>query len=145
MAAPKIVAAGSGTRVNVLGDHQTIRLTGADTDGALTVIEESFDPGVGVPLHYHEREEETFNVLEGEVAYELNGHRTVAGPGTTVFVPRGVPHRFEAVGTKRARVLLVITPAGLEGMFIELEKLPPGPPDPAKVAEICGRFGVRLG
>ena len=144
MAAPKIVAAGSGNRVNVLGDHQTFRLTGANTDGALAVIEESLDPGVGVPLHYHEREEETFNVLEGDVAYELNGQRTIAGPGTTVFIPSGVPHCFEAVRSKRARVLLVITPAGLEGRFIELGKLPPGPPDPAKVAEICGRFGVRL-
>ena len=144
MSAPRIIAAGSGTRVNVLGDHQTFRLTGADTDGALTVIEQSFEPGVGVPLHYHEREEETFTVLEGEVAYELDGKRIVAVPGTTVFVPRRVKHRFEAVGTKRARVLLVVTPAGLEGMFLELGQLPPGPPDLTKVTEICARFGVRL-
>ncbi len=141
---PKVVPPGAGLRVNVLGDEQTIRITASDTNGTLTLLEQSFEPGVGVPPHLHEREDETFTVLEGEVAYEVAGKRTVAGPGTTVFAPRGVPHSFQVVGTKRARVLLVITPGGIEGMFAELGKLPPGLPDFGKVAEICGRYGVRF-
>jgi len=37
-----------------------------------------------------------------------------------------------------------VFPAGIEDMFEELGALPPGPPDFPKVAEICGRYGVKF-
>jgi quercetin dioxygenase-like cupin family protein len=79
-------------------------------------------------------------VLEGEVRYNVDGRTVVAGPGTTVSIPRNVVHSFEFVTD--ARVLLTIVPAGIENMFRELGQLPAGPPDFAAVAEICGRYGV---
>jgi hypothetical protein len=36
----------------------------------------------------------------------------------------------------------MVFPAGAEHMFEELNALPPGPPDMAKVLEVCARFGV---
>ena len=55
-----------------------------------------------------------------------------------------MPDRFEIVGTKLARMLLFIAPCGIERMFDELAKLGPGPPDFAKITEICARYGVRF-
>ncbi|MDZ4831205.1 MAG: hypothetical protein SGJ09_13540 [Phycisphaerae bacterium] len=56
--------------------------------------------------------------------------------------PRGIPHSWEAVGSGLARLLKAATPSSREKMFEELNTLPPGPPDFAKVAEMCGRYGV---
>jgi quercetin dioxygenase-like cupin family protein len=92
----------------------------------------------------HEREDETFVVLQGEVRFVADHATTIATAGMTVFAPRGVPHSYEVVGTKPARLLLLLTPAGLERMFEELARLPKEPRDFAKVVGICARYGVRF-
>ena len=141
---PKIIAANSGKKLNVLGNNHHWRLTGAETNGALLLVEQRDVPGTRVPMHVHEREDETFVVLEGEVKFVAGGTTTVVTAGMTVWAPRGIPHSFEIVGSKPAHFLVYISPAGIEGMFEELSKLPPGPQDFAKVGEICGRFGCRF-
>jgi len=45
---------------------------------------------------------------------------------------------------KKAKVDLSIFPAGIENMFVELSKLPPGPPDMKTVSEICGTYGIKF-
>ena len=61
---PKIVRSNEGKTINVLGDVQTIKLTGKDTNGLFTLIEEENVPGTGIPLHVHENEDEVFKVIE---------------------------------------------------------------------------------
>ncbi len=138
----KILPPGSGQVLNVIGDNQTIRLTGKDTGGLFALVEQANPPGVGVPSHLHENEDELFHVLEGTVEFKVQDKLVTATAGTTVFLPRGVPHEFMTVGDVSARTLLMIFPAGGEQMFSELNELPAGPPDMAKVLEICGKFGV---
>ena len=65
--APKIVRANEGLTINVIGDIQTVKLTGKDTNGQFTLIEEENVPGTGIPLHVHFNEDEIFRVLEGEM------------------------------------------------------------------------------
>jgi uncharacterized cupin superfamily protein len=45
-------------------------------------------------LHVHEREDETWFVLEGEYTFEVGGQTFRAGPGDYVFGPRNVPHSY---------------------------------------------------
>jgi quercetin dioxygenase-like cupin family protein len=97
-----------------------------------------------VPLHIHENEDEMFHVLEGSIEFTANGQQTVAGPGTTVFLPRNQPHAFKAVAATESRTMVTTYPAGLEHMFDELGALPPGPPDMEAVVAICAKFGVRF-
>jgi quercetin dioxygenase-like cupin family protein len=104
------------------------------------MIEQQNDPGVAVPPHYHTREEEIFHVLEGQVRYTANGESVLAGPGTTVSIPRNMVHSFEFV--TQARVLLTLVPAGIEGMFRKLSELPEGSPDFEQVARICAEYGI---
>jgi quercetin dioxygenase-like cupin family protein len=141
---PKIVEAGTGRRVNVLGDNQFIRLTGEDTGGALTLVEQANAPGVGVPMHVHANEDEVFHVLEGAMDFTVGGRTTRAEAGAVVFLPRDVPHAFVTVGPGITRSTITAVPAGIELMFYELGALPPGSPDMAKVFEICGRHGIRF-
>ncbi len=148
MSTPKHTTEAAAPRSLVLGDTILIRLTAADTDGSISLFEQRAAPGGGVPMHVHEREDETFQVLEGSVQFTIatpTGTRDlVATTGDTVWAPRGVPHAWRVVGTAPVRLLFAATPAGVERMFTELGTLPPGPPDFARVAEICGRHGVRF-
>jgi len=139
---PKIVRANEGKVVNVIGDRQTVKLTGKDTNGRFTLIEEENHPGVMIPLHVHKNEDEVFKVLEGKVELTVGDQTTILEAGDLGFGPRGVPHSWKIIGDQKAKVILSVFPAGIEFMFEELGQLPDGPPDFGKVAEICGRFGV---
>jgi quercetin dioxygenase-like cupin family protein len=141
---PKVVPAGEGRRQTVLGDSQLVRLTGADTGGAFTLVEQTNPPGVGVPLHVHANEDEVFHVLEGAMDFTVGGQTIRAEAGAVVFLPKTVPHAFVTVGPGITRTTVTAFPAGIEHMFEELGALPPGPPDMAKVFEICGRHGIRF-
>jgi len=48
---------------------------------------------------------------------------TTAGPGTIVFVPRNVVHRFKNVGDTPARVLEISLPGGLDHYFKAISDL----------------------
>lgn len=53
-------------------------------------------PGQQHPLHHHQRKEETFNILSGELALTLNGVASVIHPGEMITVERGVTHAFNS-------------------------------------------------
>lgn len=139
-----VITSAQARSLIVLGDHQTIRLTGRETGGAYTLIEQNNVAGIGVPRHVHKNEDETFHIVEGEVTFEVNDDTIVAQSGTTVHVPRGVPHSFMVSGEGNTKVMLIISPPGLEAMFEEMHALPPGPPDMAQIMGICERYGIEF-
>lgn len=98
-----------------LGSLATIKATGAETGGRFCLVEVRENEGE-TPLHVHQREDETFVVLEGEVDFEVGGRPIPAGPGTVLFGPRGVPHRY-VVRRGPARMLFLFTPAGFEDLL----------------------------
>lgn len=122
-----------------------VLLRAEHTGGVFSMMEFITPPGGGPRPHVHEREAETFYVLEG--TYEiLVGERTVrAEPGALVHSPGGFAHGFRNVGDAPARLLCTFTPGGAEGMFEEMADLLAGgaPPDPAQVAELLGSYGIR--
>lgn len=138
----KIVYAHEGKSLHVLGDTPNIKLSGKDTDGKFTVIAQDNPPGVGIPLHVHENEDEVFQILEGEMEFETNGETSILKAGDIIFLPRKVPHAFRVVGEKNAKAIVTAYPSGIEDMFEQLAALPAGPPDFEKVFAICGNFGV---
>ncbi len=137
-----IVPAGTGYRLNVLGDQQCIKLTGKDTNQQFTLVEQLNVPGTGIPRHVHTLDDELFQVLAGEVEYETADLVQTLKAGDVLFAPRGIAHSWRVVGTEKAHVMLSVFPAGAEHMFEELAALPAGPPDFATVAKICGRYGI---
>lgn len=141
---PKIVRNEEGQILNVIGDNQNIKLTGEDTGGQYTLIEQNNKPGIGIPPHVHENEDEVFQVLSGQVAMNIGEKSTVLNAGDIIFCPKGIPHSWKVVGEENARAMLSIFPAGLEAMFNELAQLPAGPPDLEKVGQICSKYKVRF-
>ncbi|MEM7103678.1 MAG: cupin domain-containing protein [Bacteroidota bacterium] len=141
---PKIVKSEEGTILQVMGDNQTVKISGKDTNGKFTLIEQNNSPGMGIPPHIHYDEDEIFHVLEGQMAMTIGDKSTILGPGDLIFCPRGIPHSFKAIGDEKARVLLSIFPSGLEDMFEELSQLPAGPPDMEKIVQISAKYNIKF-
>ncbi|HXJ80896.1 MAG TPA: quercetin 2,3-dioxygenase [Candidatus Methylomirabilis sp.] len=89
------------------------------TDGKLSVFRATMPQGFSPPRHIHTREDEVFLVLDGHVCFDLDGDRRAAGPGTTVYVPRGVPHTFR-IQSAVGRMLGVMAPGAFEQLFRRL-------------------------
>jgi quercetin dioxygenase-like cupin family protein len=130
------------------GSLYQIKARAENTGGALGLVEASFYRGFGPPLHVHRREDEGFYVLDGEIRFRQGAEEFLAGPGSWVGGPRGVPHTFK-VESDSARV--VVTPAGFERMF-EVGGVPVSesaqPPvqeyDPDAAVAISEQFGFEV-
>ncbi|WP_299336254.1 cupin domain-containing protein [uncultured Psychroserpens sp.] len=141
---PKLIRNKDGIKQIVLGDHQTIKLESTDTNGLYTLIEQHNNPGMSIPKHVHEDEDEVFHVLEGRLEISIGEKVKVLSAGDVVFCPRKVPHSWKVVGDKKTKVMLSIFPAGLENMFYEMAQLPEGPPDLKVVSQICEKYNIRF-
>jgi quercetin dioxygenase-like cupin family protein len=115
----KYVPAGAGPAYWGPGDQITFLITGEETGGAFFMAEVSVPPGGGPPPHVHQREEESFYLLEGRLTIQVGGKTLNASPGDCVHLPRGIVHCFQNTGNVNAKFLAVITPAGLEKFFAE--------------------------
>jgi quercetin dioxygenase-like cupin family protein len=100
------------------GHLLTFLATGEDTQGRFALIEVVGRKRDVPPPHIHHREDETFYILEGEITVSVGGQTIKGTPGTMIFLPRDVMHSFE-IESEQGRMLVLLTPAGLEGYFKE--------------------------
>ena len=142
---PKAVQPGQGKTLSVLGERITLKITGEDTGGGLSIVEIATPPQAGPPLHVHHREDEGLYVAEGMYEIRVGGRMIPAPPGTCVFLPREVPHTYTNVGYRTGRLLATITPAGFEGFFEELSRRALGPsPDRETLRAIAQQYGLEI-
>ena len=134
-----------GKRVSILGIPMVIRIHGRDTGGVVSAVESHDVPNGGPPPHIHHREDETFQVLEGDYEFTVDGKSFVATKGTTIFAPRGIPHTYRYLGQSPGRLMCVITPAGFEGFFEAIGALTPEQQqDIRRVITIAKEFGLEI-
>ncbi len=141
-----------GRKIGIVGDIYRFLATGAETDGRYTMFEAIVPPGGGPPHHLHRREDETFYVREGQFTLKIGDETLVAGPGTFVNLPIGIPHSFVNESDKTARMLITLTPSGLEDYFFEIGQrfddgdLPPKPTpeEMEKIVELAPRYGIEF-
>ena len=107
----------AGSRFWVLGDLYTFKLTGKETNGAFTVMDQIIQPQSGPPPHIHHREDELFYILEGRFSFLSGDKESVLEAGALAYIPRGVLHTFRNIGNTQGRLLVLINPAGLEHFF----------------------------
>lgn len=70
--------------LNIVGEETLVKVRGADSNGLLSFFHLDAPPMSGPPRHVHTREDELFYVLEGELAFELDGERHLVSAGGTV-------------------------------------------------------------
>jgi mannose-6-phosphate isomerase-like protein (cupin superfamily) len=144
---PYALAAGEGEAIWYVNNRATILATAAQTGGAFGLVHMEVADGHGPPLHIHRAEDEAFWVLEGRLTVRCGDTEFAAGPGAFVYTPRGVPHTFRLEGGAPARLLVLLTPGGGEGYFVEAGRpaagpgLPlPAPPDVTMLAAIGAKY-----
>jgi mannose-6-phosphate isomerase-like protein (cupin superfamily) len=131
-----------------LGIPSLIRATAETTHGVFGLIEQwEMPPEFASPYHTHHREDESFYVLEGEVAFVCGGTWLKAGPGTFVYGPREIAHGFKVIGNIPARMLLMCNPGGFEHFVLEQTTPitePPSPPDMGRLMTLAAQYGIDI-
>ena len=104
------------------GDHQRLAYTGghelavildaAITGGQVTVIDTHARHGDASPVHVHNRDDEAFLLLDGQMTVWVGEARHQLRPGGIAFLPRNIPHavRYDIA----SRALVLSTPAGFQ-------------------------------
>lgn len=138
---PVAVAPGAGRPIVIPSrGHGTVKLGSSASGGSLSVIELVLEPGEGPGVHVHSREHELWYVLEGEFRFLLGDDLVHEPAGGLAFGPRGTPHAFQNAGPGAGRLLVITTPSGLEGFFLEYERQAAGPHD-VHALEAAARVG----
>jgi quercetin dioxygenase-like cupin family protein len=139
------VVSGKTRAVTWMGTEYVITLDKAASAGLIGVFEGKVPAGEGPPIHIHHNEDEVLHILEGEYEFWLDGETSRAGPGATVFLPRGVPHTFRVDGDTHGRNLAILTPGGFEEFFVEAAARDLRIPEHmGEVVELAGRYGLEF-
>lgn len=149
--APYITAYQDAPRYALAGGLARILAESGKTNGAFSFIHLTHHYGEATPLHVHPNQDEGFFVLHGDIKGVCGDTVWEASGGGFVWLPRGVPHAFQAVSELPLELLVMTVPGGLDdflaaaGQPVVEGADPPSPTfDPALVAEIASRHGIEL-
>jgi quercetin dioxygenase-like cupin family protein len=139
-----------GEAVWALGGLLIFKVSGAQSGGRISILEERMVRGCATPAHRHSHDDETFVVLEGELGLWIEGERSVARAGDVAFVPGGLVHAWR-VESELARTIVITTPEH-EQFYREASRPAPAlvqPPDAgtvdiATIRRAASKHGVEL-
>ena len=104
-------------------------------------------PGYAVPPHVHEHDDEVFVILEGELTVAGPHGEARVGPGSSVELPRGIPHSFRNDTAAPVQLLVMALPGqhSVE-MFRHFDRAGKGPSQltPGDIPVIAEQYGVRF-
>lgn len=144
---------GQGDAFSAAGDVYRVLASGNKTGGVYTLSEIRVSPNNGPPPHVHSREDESFFILEGELAFQVGDQKITARPGTFIQGPRGIPHSFRNNSNFPARMLVFVTPSGFENFVNEFAHPLPSFDSPAipmdqkeieKLGAVAPKYGVEI-
>jgi len=98
------------------GGTLAMLLDGKATDGQLMMGRFDVSKGEAPPYHKHTREDEVFMLIKGTALVWYDDQEYEVAEGGVMFLPKGIPHAYRITSDK-ADLLMINTPAGIEGMF----------------------------
>lgn len=134
-----VVPAGQGLSLQAGPTRPTVKAGPHAGNRLIGMLESEVPPGGGFPGHVHDRYEEVFYVLAGQIDYLIGDSWISASTGATVLIPPGRVHGFRNNGDEPARHLAIASPAEAMTMIEELTQAPADQWD-----TILGRYGSRL-
>jgi quercetin dioxygenase-like cupin family protein len=138
-----VVRPGEGRSGDLGAITVDFKLFGADTGGALAIVEHGFPVGALVPPHVHTQEDEFSIVTQGEIGFRSGDREAVLGPGGYITKPRGEAHAMWNAGPEPARMIEVISPAGFELFFqAVVDMVEGGDVDPEDGARLAAKHGL---
>jgi quercetin dioxygenase-like cupin family protein len=132
------------TPLNIVGEETHVLVSSADSRNSFAAFHLVAPPMSGPPLHVHSREDEWFYVLSGELVFEVDGTRHVVREGGSIYLRRGMTHRYQNFTDRDARLLIAVTPSGLDQFFVKLDALTPagGMPSMDQLLSLDAEFGL---
>ena len=101
------------------GQRMVFMKTWAETNGTQLQME-CFSPVTSArePLHVHPYQENRFQILSGELRFEIDCTEQKARAGDIISIPKNVPHRFWNPGEVEAHYIQEFYPAlKIDGLF----------------------------
>jgi mannose-6-phosphate isomerase-like protein (cupin superfamily) len=125
-----------------------IKASAQSTGETLALVEFTHPPDFAVPPHIHHDEDEAFYILEGTASGFCGDDQWRATVGDFVWLPRGVPHAYQADGDGTLRTLAITVPTGFEQFVREAGEPareralpPPSEPDIPKLVALAAKYG----
>jgi len=140
----KVTAPGAGKTVMLFGVRFCYKVETADSGGTLAVMEVEIPARTLVKPHNHTREDEFSLVLEGTVGVRVGDRELTAGPGSYLVKPRHTPHAMWNATGEVARVVEILSPAGLEAYFEELAPVLAEKRPAAEYYDLAERYGITI-
>lgn len=139
-----MLTAEQGDSVSLRGTEVRFKVRGDQAERA-SVTEWLAAPGFDTGLHVHERLEETWYVLDGELELRVGEETYLASAGACVFVPPHVPHAFANRTEAPTKFLLIMSPAEFDRYFVELADIlaRSGPPDSDAIAALRRKYDTK--
>ena len=128
-------------RFPVFGEPVEILVGFGETSGGSTTFTQESPARGGVPPHSHEKEDETFYVLDGRYEFLLNGDRRILTRGEAFHARRGSVHGFRNIGSSSGKLLIITVPGGFDNYLEEISPLSI-PQDMERLIEISKRYGI---
>src|SRR3954451_21761988 len=121
-------------------------IDGSEAGERFSLVEHPMSPrALAAPMHRHTREDEYSFVLQGRMGALLGDDVVEAGPGDLVFKPRDQWHTFWNAGDEPCRILEIISPAGFEHFFRELDGMGGAlNADPEVLLQLNERYGLEM-
>jgi quercetin dioxygenase-like cupin family protein len=141
---PKMIAPGEGKTVMLFGVRFSYKVETADSAATLAVMEVEIPAHTLVKPHNHTREDEFSLVLQGTVGVRVGDRELTAGPGSYLVKPRHTPHAMWNATGEVARVVEILSPAGLEAYFEELAPVLAEHRPAAEYSQLAERYGITI-
>ena len=144
MSRQPVLSAEKGDSVSLRGTEVTFKVPSEQAQGASTT-EWVATPGFDTGLHVHERLEETWYILDGELEFHVGEETFRASAGACVFVAPHVPHAFANRTEAPAKFLLIMSPATHDHYFVELAQIlaRSGPPDSHAIEALRAKYDTQ--
>ena len=110
-----------------------LKLQNEQTGQSVMAFEEVTPPDTATPFHLHHESDEVMYILSGEYSFKVGEQISSGGPGTCVFMPRGIPHAWKYVGKETGRAFIFYTPGHAGRAFEEAVRLQGATPAATKV------------
>ena len=120
-------------------------MAGGPSEGRFSLVEHPIVPrGLAAPVHLHAPAKmSSHSCSRADGASMLGSSVGNAEPGDFVFKPRDVWHTFWNATDRPARLLEIISPAGFEQLFVELDELLRTDPENVAAASALGaKYGL---
>jgi mannose-6-phosphate isomerase-like protein (cupin superfamily) len=125
------------------GRTAALKLQNDQTGQSVMAFEEVTPVGTETPLHLHHDSDEVMYVVTGQYSFKVGDNFSSGGPGTCVFMPRGIAHAWKNNGSETGRAFFIYTPGEAGKVFEEAARLQPPTLD-SQVEELFHRYGWEI-